>query len=76
MKNVHTVLIKWIQNQRTRELFKLWTQRKGEHSNIKSEYVQNSDVCVFCINNEMQLIQCSLLLSALYMFRAIIKNIV
>jgi hypothetical protein len=27
-----------------KELFKLWARRKGEHSNIKSEYFQNSDV--------------------------------
>ena len=27
-----------------KKLFKLWTQRKGEHNNIKSEYVQNSDI--------------------------------
>jgi hypothetical protein len=28
-------------------------------------------ICVFYITNEMQLIECSLLLSALYMFRAV-----
>ena len=27
-----------------KELFKLWTKRKGEHSNIKSEYYQKSDI--------------------------------
>jgi len=27
-----------------KELFKFWTQRKGEQGNIKSEYVQNSDI--------------------------------
>ena len=27
-----------------KKLFKIWTQRKGEHSNIKSEYFQNSDI--------------------------------
>ena len=26
-----------------KELFKLWTQKEGEHRNIKSEYVRNSD---------------------------------
>ena len=31
--------------------------------------------CVFCITNEMQLIQCSLLLSALYMFRAVFLSL-
>ena len=25
-----------------KELFKIWTQRKGEHSNIHGEYFQNS----------------------------------
>ena len=25
-----------------KELFKLWIQRKGDHSNIKTEYIQNS----------------------------------
>jgi hypothetical protein len=25
-----------------KELFKLWIERKGNHCNIKSEYVQNS----------------------------------
>ena len=29
--------------------------------------------CVFYVTNEMQLIQCSLLLSALYMFRAVFR---
>ena len=29
-----------------KELFKLWTQRKGERSNVKSEYVQNSVIGV------------------------------
>ena len=32
--------------------------------------------CVFYITNEMQLIQCSLLLSALYMFRAVFPPII
>jgi len=27
-----------------KELFKIWTQRIGEHSNIKSEYFQISDI--------------------------------
>jgi len=27
-----------------KDLFKLWTQTKGEHSNINSEYVQNSGI--------------------------------
>jgi hypothetical protein len=26
-----------------KELFKLWTQKKGDHSKNKSEYIQNSD---------------------------------
>ena len=29
-----------------KELFKIWTQRTGEHSNIKSEYFQISDTCL------------------------------
>jgi hypothetical protein len=33
-------------------------------------------VCVFYITNEMQLIQCSLLLSALYMFRAVFPPVI
>jgi len=32
--------------------------------------------CVFYTTNEMQLIQCSLLLSALYMFRAVFPPII
>jgi len=32
--------------------------------------------CVFYITSEMQLIQCSLLLSALYMFRAVFPPII
>jgi len=32
--------------------------------------------CVFYITNEMQLIQCSSLLSALYMFRAVFPPII
>jgi len=32
--------------------------------------------CVFYITNEMQLIQCSLLLSTLYVFRAVFPPIV
>jgi len=32
--------------------------------------------CVFYITNEMQLIQCSLLLSALYMFRTVFPSII
>ena len=32
--------------------------------------------CVFYITNEMQLIQCPLLLSALYMFRAVFPPII
>jgi hypothetical protein len=32
--------------------------------------------CVFYITNKMQLIQCSLLLSALYMFRAVFPPII
>ena len=35
-----------------------------------------TDKCVFYITNEMQLIQCSLLLSALYKFRAIFPPII
>jgi hypothetical protein len=31
--------IKW----QHKELFKIWIQKKGNHSNNKSEYVQNSD---------------------------------
>jgi hypothetical protein len=27
---------------KAQELFKIWTQRKGKHSNIKSEYVKKS----------------------------------
>ena len=27
-----------------KEMFKLWTQRKGEHSNAQSKYFQNSDI--------------------------------
>jgi len=38
-----------------KELFKLWTQKKGDHSNNKSEYVQNSDgyvqINLFVIKN-------------------------
>ena len=33
-------------------------------------------ICVFYITNELQIIQCSLLLSALYMFRAVFLPIV
>ena len=33
-------------------------------------------ICVFCITNEMQLIQCSLLLSALYTFWAVFPPII
>jgi len=33
-------------------------------------------ICEFYITNEMQLIQCSLLLSALYMFRAVFPPII
>lgn len=29
---------------KAQELFKFWTQSKGEHSNKKSEYYQNSDI--------------------------------
>jgi hypothetical protein len=29
-----------------KELFKIWTQRSGEQSNIKSEYFQISDMAV------------------------------
>jgi len=32
--------------------------------------------CVFYITNEMQLIQCSLLLTALYMFWAVVPPII
>jgi hypothetical protein len=34
---------------------------------------ENTSIRVFYITNEMQLIQCSLLLSALYMFRAVFR---
>jgi len=37
------------------EVLNIWMQRKGEHSNIKSEYFQNSDIWMyryFCINWE------------------------
>jgi len=27
-----------------KDFFKLWTQRKGEHNNIKSEYIQYCDM--------------------------------
>jgi len=30
-----------------KELFKLWIQKKGEHSNIKNEYIQNSDTWMY-----------------------------
>jgi len=30
-----------------KEQFKLSTQSKREHSNIKSEYVQNSGICMY-----------------------------
>jgi len=30
-----------------KEQFKLWTQRKREHSNINSEYFQNSGICMY-----------------------------
>jgi len=30
-----------------KELFKLWTKRKGEHSNTKSEYVQNTIIGMY-----------------------------
>jgi hypothetical protein len=29
-----------------KEFFKLWTQRTGEHSNVKNEYFQISDMYV------------------------------
>jgi len=30
-----------------KELFKLWIQRKDDHSSIKSEYVQNSVIGMY-----------------------------
>ena len=32
---------------RHKELFKLSTQKKGEHSDIKNEYIQNSDMWMY-----------------------------
>ena len=41
MKKSHNYLQMDKKLQR-KELFKLWIQRKGDHSNIKTEYIQNS----------------------------------
>ena len=35
-----------------KDLFKLWTQSKSKHSNIKSEYVQNKKHCSLHNNPE------------------------
>jgi hypothetical protein len=41
MKISHSYLQIGTKLQR-KELFTLWIERKGDHSNIKSEYVQNN----------------------------------
>ena len=35
-----------------KNLFKLWTQGKSKHANIKGEYVQNKKHCSLCNNPE------------------------
>jgi hypothetical protein len=54
MKKLHSYLQMDTKLQR-KELFKLWIQRKGYHSKIKSEYVQNNvryvQIFMFVIKN-------------------------
>jgi hypothetical protein len=45
-------------------------------SHKESKLFNTYQICVFYTTNEMQLLQCSLLLSALYMFRAVFPHII